>query len=88
MSYLATTLEKNELTKENSKKILAIIIIKALLGGAVAVVIYYGLEFLYPTMGEFLRVGFACTGAFLIEHIRNIGLALLKLRVGAKDDNL
>lgn len=88
MSYLATTLEKDELKSGNAKRILAIIIIKALLGGAIAIVIFYGLEYLYPKMGEFLRVGLACTGAFLIEHIRNIGLSLLRIRLGVKDDNI
>jgi len=80
--HIGTTLESNPYVGKSKTTIAFILFSKSVIGGILAVTIFYGIEQFAPTMSDSLKVGVACGGAFFSEQVSRLILLILQKRVG------
>lgn len=85
LSYLGSLLEEDRYKDKAKTIFFTIVLSKALLGGTIAILVFYGLAEV-SNLNEFLRTGAAGTAAILTEHSKKIVLAFTNKKLGVKDE--
>lgn len=85
LAYLGESLENNKYVGRSAKVVFTIILSKSVLGGTLAVIVYFGLSEA-TAWNDYLKVGCSATVAILAEHSKKLLILFASIKIGVKND--